>query len=49
MKVSDGFYLKKELKYVAITCLTGVPVWNALGMLSQNHSSFKNPVHEVLQ
>lgn len=39
-KVSDGFYLKKEFKYIALICLIGIPVWNLLALLPQNDDVF---------
>lgn len=39
-KTSDGFYIKNEFKYVALVCLIGFPLWNALGFLPENNTVF---------
>lgn len=40
VRLSDGFYIKRELKYVGYACVVGIAVWNGLTFLETSYTEF---------
>lgn len=38
VRLSDGFYIKRELKYVGYACVVGIAVWNGLTFLETSYT-----------